>query len=518
MLNFPIPYPEELIYSTVARAGIREGIVSPKELLDDVYGNRNVIATLDLPNQLQRISTWLPPEYTVETIAYRHTLFPLYAPFIPEERRKRCLAWMAGESRGAVHLSMGLTASLVKVPGHVRYCSGCLKKQKHTFGEYFWRREWQIAGVDCCEKHGELINTAIARPLADQHRYHDASPDTCPLFPQRPARSESRMILAQVRQLLGQQPATSPSYQQWSIYYHWLAIQRGFIRGQAHINHSEIAKAVTSLWSAEFLRRYGLGIDRNSDYCWLRAMFRKHRKSFNYLQHIIVHHALLPEGWSIVDVIGSVRKLPALSSPGSTVGIPTGTNQCLTQDQQHWMKMLAEQPPKKARSAAPALYARLYRYDRLWLKQANQTQPRVNVNKRKPRADWRRRDLQYESKLREIVTFLWADQRGARRSQTYLLKQLGKLSTLEKQINRLPRTKQLLERYTESVPDYQMRRLRNAWWQLKQEFDHPPRWRLIRVAGLSETRLTKEARDYLNDLEENDDNSNNQGNRGQQSS
>ena len=46
MLNFPIPYPEELIYSTVARAGIREGIVSPKELLDDVYGNRNVIATL----------------------------------------------------------------------------------------------------------------------------------------------------------------------------------------------------------------------------------------------------------------------------------------------------------------------------------------------------------------------------------------------------------------------------------------------------------------------------------------
>ena len=116
------------------------------------------------------------------------------------------------------------------------------------------------------------------------------------------------------------------------------------------------------------------------------------------------------------------------------------------------------------------------------------------------------------------MTFLWADQRGARRSQTYLLKQLGKLSTLEKQINRLPRTKQLLERYTESVPDYQMRRLRNAWWQLKQEFDHPPRWRLIRVAGLSETRLTKEARDYLNDLEENDDNSNNQGNRGQQSS
>ena len=77
MLNFPIPYPEELIYSTVARAGIRKGIVSPKELLTEIYGNHNVIATLDLPNQLSRISRWLPPDYSVEVIAYCHTLFPL---------------------------------------------------------------------------------------------------------------------------------------------------------------------------------------------------------------------------------------------------------------------------------------------------------------------------------------------------------------------------------------------------------------------------------------------------------
>src|SRR5690554_8213900 len=104
MLNFPVPYPEELIYSTVARAGIREGIISPKELLLEMYGNRNVIATLDLLNILWRISRWLLTGYSVEVIAYYHTLFPLYAPFTPEESRKRRLAWMAGESRGAVHL------------------------------------------------------------------------------------------------------------------------------------------------------------------------------------------------------------------------------------------------------------------------------------------------------------------------------------------------------------------------------------------------------------------------------
>lgn len=518
MLNFPLPYPDELLYSTVARAGIREGIISPKELLDEIYGNRKVIATLDLPNQLQKVSRWLPPDYTVETIAYRNTLFPLYAPFISEERRKRCLAWMAGESRGAVHLAMGVTASLVKVPGHVRYCPGCLKEQRRTFGEYFWQREWQVAGVECCKRHGELLNTAITRPLTDRHHYQEASPDTCPLFPQKPVFNQSETVLTQARHLLSQKPATSPSYEQWSTHYNWLADQHGCIRGQTHVDHVVIAEAVSAKWSATFLRRYGLAVGSQTDDLWLRAIFRKHRKSFSYLQHIIVHQALLPEDWCITDMIGRVRELSTRSLSERTEKANSEPHRGLTQDQKDWLKMLEDRRPKTARAANPALYARLYRYDRLWLKQVNQAQPRVNVVTRKPRVDWRRRDLHYLTKLREILRFLRAHPRGPRQSQTYLLKQLGKSSTLEKKLNRLPRTKRLLERYAESVPEYQVRRLRVAWQELQRNFEHPPRWRLIRIAGLSEIRLTHEARDYLNGLEENNDNTTYQGNRGQQPS
>ena len=52
MRNFPVPYSNELIYSTIARAGVYQGIVSPKQLLDEVYGNRKVVATLGLPSHL----------------------------------------------------------------------------------------------------------------------------------------------------------------------------------------------------------------------------------------------------------------------------------------------------------------------------------------------------------------------------------------------------------------------------------------------------------------------------------
>ena len=113
MLNFPVPYPDELIYSLVARAGIHLGLTSPKQLLDEVFANRHVIATVDLPNHLAPLARLLPDSMglDVERLAYMHTLFPVYAPFTPEDRRKFCLEKMAGESQGAIHLILGIVAS-----------------------------------------------------------------------------------------------------------------------------------------------------------------------------------------------------------------------------------------------------------------------------------------------------------------------------------------------------------------------------------------------------------------------
>lgn len=123
MLNFPVPYPDELIYSLVARAGIHLGLTSPKQLLDEVFTNRHVIATVDLPNHLAALIQLLPQStYDVVQLAYSHTLFPIYAPFNSEEKRQICLKQMAGSSQGALHSRLGMAASRVKQLHRLRYC------------------------------------------------------------------------------------------------------------------------------------------------------------------------------------------------------------------------------------------------------------------------------------------------------------------------------------------------------------------------------------------------------------
>ncbi|MGE4126279.1 MAG: hypothetical protein AB7E59_13630, partial [Pusillimonas sp.] len=90
-----------------------------------------------------------------------------------------------------------------------------------------------------------------------------------------------------------------------------------------------------------------------------------------------------------------------------------------------------------------------------------------------------------------------ANEQGPRRSRTCYLRLLGNLSTLEKNLHQMPRTSAFLAVNSESISQYQIRRLQNAYAELRNLFESPPKWRLLRNAKLSEERMTGSARQYL---------------------
>jgi len=491
------------MYSTVARAGVRPGHTSPKQLLDEIFESRSVIATIDLPNHLGMLSRRLPEEYTPENLIYSHTLFPLYAPFVPETRRLQCMQWLQQGAQGAVHLALGVVASRIKSPRFVRYCPGCQTAQRELYGEYFWLREWQVAGVESCPKHGALMDTRIARPLIERHRFIAAAPEYCYLAEQQKGMRPSDWITVQVRQLLVRPVKASSSFEQWTEYYRNLACRQGFYRGKAQVDHSSIKDSVLKVWPAPWLTRNSLMPLRHGDdeSDWLKAIFRKHRKSFNYLQHIVVHQALLGSHWRIDKVLNDVNRKPTNEKrPQVKVVIQRPSSH--TPDQEAWFAFLKSQPPKQARRTSPALYARLYRNHRDWLLDINHRHAQKMANVNAARIDWDKRDRETLQALRQLATFLKVNQQGPRRSRTYYLKLLGTLSTLEKNLYQMPRTSSFLVANSESVSQYQIRRLQNAYDDLGVHFDSPPKWRLLRNARLCEERMTEPARQYLENLVE----------------
>jgi hypothetical protein len=72
---FPTPYPDEILYSTLARYCMRSGNIKEIHNFEDLFGTRNCIATMELPTQLDALIENMPAnsKYTAEYFIYKHT-------------------------------------------------------------------------------------------------------------------------------------------------------------------------------------------------------------------------------------------------------------------------------------------------------------------------------------------------------------------------------------------------------------------------------------------------------------
>ena len=105
--NFPIPYPDELIYSVIARYAIHNGILSPKYLTEELFNNRNLTPTYDLPSHIGKLASYLPDCYDALYLINHHTLLPIYQPFQPDTVMRYAVHVLQGEQYQSLHTKLG---------------------------------------------------------------------------------------------------------------------------------------------------------------------------------------------------------------------------------------------------------------------------------------------------------------------------------------------------------------------------------------------------------------------------
>ena len=502
MLNFPMPYPDELLYSTIARAGVRMGITSPKELLDEVFGDRKVVATPDISGYLRAIAEHYPAGagLSVESLAYRHTLFPLYAPFVPESRRQQCLRLMARSTRGIVHLRLGIAASRIKQPRALRVCRGCVDEQIALYGEPYWKRVWQARGADVCPRHGRLMDTVLLRHSARRHAFVPLSRALIQaLRPISPSKADVRVPL-HVRELLNLSSRPSPTFDQWSRFYAALAADYGCANGKRML-HGLIMEKVLTRWPQRWLEKMGLSLT-DSPTCWLRGIFHRHRKAISYLEHFVVLEAFLKRDWSAQGVLRRVARLPReRHSPSPRFSSQRQMSQEILDRRRIWQAYVEGYGTKFGRIlGGGAAYSYLYRNDRAWLLRTNKRH-RVNPCRNNSRVNWRQRDQDIYQRLCEIDRTQAKSLDSPRRSRRWYLAQVGCLTSMVNHVSKLPLTEAFLDLFSESVEEYQVRRIRHAMHVLNASGLPLKRWRILRASGLSEARLKKWASRFLKEVE-----------------
>lgn len=350
-----------------------------------------------------------------------------------------------------------------------------------------------------CPKHGALV---FFDRTVDDHRHQFWALSHTELlsgYSKNPI-SQLTALAAYIVPLLGAQQVKelSPSFEQWTLFYQRLAQDLGLTRGK-HIRHDLVAERVRQTFSDEVLEKLHLTLEEHKETCWLKSIFRKHRKTFSYLQHSIVWQALLPK-LTVIEVLQQASAITEHSiATGHVSESVKPSYEDLSVKHKDWQQLVHQyQGIKAARQSVEggALYAWLYRHDRDWLVHWNQQHKQERLAPA-PRVDWNQRDRIAVRQLLRIIKRLDSSLDHPRATANWLLKQIPNGTSLAKNLQKLPLVAFCLKRYSERVEDYQIRRISHAFIKLKQEDVELRRWRLLRSATLSKERITKEAQVFL---------------------
>lgn len=158
-----------------------------------------------------------------------------------------------------------------------------------------------------------------------------------------------------------------------------------------------------------------------------------------------------------------------------------------SEDCRHWQLLRKRYPNKSVkqlREAEKALYMRLYRKDREWLKNNS---PKPIMKSSKVRIDWKKRDQELLSKVKNAVEELLSmDKKPLRVTVGRVGYLISEKALLEKKLNKLLRTKEYLQQKVESVEQFQERRILYTIHQSKLQGEEMVAWRILRKAGIKD--------------------------------
>lgn len=158
---FPNFYPDELLYSVLARYYVHSGYTTYISVADDLYIKRTTRPDVEFLNRFTPDALKvLTKNITIEDIILHHTIFPYYSRFLTKERRIKAFNAMIN-MEGIFHNLLAIPVS--KEKRFLRYCPLCVNEDREKYNEAYWHRTHQLMRVNICPKHKcRLLNSNVA--------------------------------------------------------------------------------------------------------------------------------------------------------------------------------------------------------------------------------------------------------------------------------------------------------------------------------------------------------------------
>lgn len=497
-MQFPVPHDDELLVSVLARFVTRQGIRDDKVAVQVLFGSRNIVPSALLQGHIQALLSridhiWLISQHEV---IQRHSILPFFQSFVEPLRMQTVCSQLIQSDKPDVMTSLGINASNIKWYRYYRYCPKCLIEDQKYLAYSYWRRLFQLPGVLVCTKHSCYLQNSSYKLLPDKrHSFCDASQ----LIPQEESilinvsPNDKLSILAKVIQQLlnAKTPYVSPM--QWTVFYQKCMNDFGLLI-RKRPDHNKIRWLLENYWGNDFLVQHGLCL--NSENNWLLDFFRKQRRHYSALHHIVCSMALFPSH----SFQASIFSAALITEKSSKKKIYTNNKAIERVDEYRskWLEITAKYAVLKnirETNEGARVYLWLYRYDNSWLQKRLPIRTRNDVGRQ---VNWNKRDIQLVRNLIKIRNKNYDNLSIPRMTQTWFIANTNVSWDIVSHLNKLPLCRSFFIKYTESIDEYQIRRVLAIMVKhINMNEPLPKPYEIERIAGLSTKRSRKAVKQIL---------------------
>ena len=493
---FPELYPDELLYSAIARYHVRAGNIDSKNTLRDLYNKDTITAMIEMTSNLETLVNKLPyPVYTIDQLIKNNTMYSYFTSFMSGEKSNKIYECMKGDYGSKIYNYIGIGNKVMRLNRYLRFCPLCYEEDIKKYGETYWHRLHQVAELDYCIDHKcKLINSKVSVRSKNKQEFVNAHLElekynieglvreqaAAPLINNDDIKDKACIVGEDILYLM------ENKLKHYELnYFRNIYIERLREIGLAdnrEVFQDELLIRFKSYWGEEFLSSINCDFDSSKISNWVTTITRKHRKGFQPIQHILFIRFL---GLDLERIFnGSITRSTNCSRKNNIYK----TIEEKQEYRNRWMLLMKEYPnySKTAlRDMNRSIYRWLHMYDNEWLKKNS---PKKKTGRKVNSVDWEKRDKEVLDRLKKAVEELKSSEgKPVRVTMTKLGKMINSETLLQKHIDKLPRSKSFIEDEVESIEEFQKRRIEWAEKEIEKEDRVYSKWDILRKAGISKS-------------------------------
>ncbi|MGP3783400.1 TnsD family transposase [Paenibacillus sp. 1A_MP2] len=329
---FTDPYPNELIYSAIARYHFYSGNIDYKDTLEEVFQSRSVIPSVEIGSHFHALVQQMGNHYSVEKLLAKHTIYPFYAPFLSKQRQQEIMQDVQGDGKG-LYTRLGMVSGGICKKDGLYYCSQCAQADIDKYGEPYIHREHQLQGINLCAHH-DLQLKKYPDDFTEQSRIK---------FIRFEAKRMDFSILEEVKSLDNtdiQVKLAKMAYRLLNIdinaisrkdifkRYRLLLREKNLITTANRIRQNELFDTFQARFPIGFLEKYDSGLKQENEYNWLKVLTRNEERHVHPFRHLLFLYFLEKD----------VEKLLHVGDDAGSFG--TGPWPCLNKAADHYKQLV----------------------------------------------------------------------------------------------------------------------------------------------------------------------------------